>query len=90
MGARHKQKERDNPSQRMDVLLEDAVEDYCRSHGFSVSRGRSFPDLIIEDVGIWVEVKNFRANSKWTENDLVKVSKLVDGQVVSDFEGIAS
>ncbi len=90
MGAKHKQKERDNPDQRVDVLLEDAVEEYCRGLGFTVVRGRSFPDLILEDQNTWIEVKNFRANSKWTENDLVKVSKLVDGQVVSDFEGIAS
>lgn len=90
MGARHKQKERDNPSQREDVLLEDAVEEYCKSLGFTVVRGRSFPDLIIEDVDTWIEVKNFRANSKWREDDVVKVSKLVDGRVVSEFEGIAS
>lgn len=90
MGARQKQKERDNPSQREDVLLEDAVEEYCRCHGLQVSRGRSFPDLIIGDLNTWIEVKNFRASSKWREDDVVKVSKLVDGQVVSEFEGIAS
>jgi hypothetical protein len=90
MGARHKQKERDNPDQRVDVLLEDAVEEYCKNLGFMVVRGRSFPDLIIEDMDTWIEVKNFRANSKWREDDVVKVSKLVDGHVVSEVEGIAS